>query len=39
MRAGHPACHAEGGRGLIDGCSTGFLDYGFAPLDMTKIQL
>jgi hypothetical protein len=30
---------AEGSRSLISGCSAGFLDYGFAPLEMTKIQL
>jgi hypothetical protein len=30
---------AEGSRSLISGCSEGFLDYGFAPLEMTKIQL
>jgi hypothetical protein len=30
---------AKGSRSLISGCSAGFLDYGFAPLEMTKIQL
>jgi len=39
MHARHPARNVERGRGLISGCSAGFLDYGFAPLEMTKIQL
>ena len=39
MHARYPACHVEGARSLISGCSAGFLDYGFAPLEMTKILL
>jgi len=30
---------AEGPRSLINGCSAGFLDYAFAPLAMTEMNL
>jgi hypothetical protein len=29
----------EGSRSLINGCSAGFLDYAFAPLGMTEMNL